>query len=265
MRRITKSIFSLVFFALILTLSAEAQRVRFPITFENIVPGETKVFLFTFTGDPYATDSLDTALGEKEIPNIPLPGNIFYVWTVAPIQEPLWLSPNEVLKTPVGESGLVVHDVRVNWNGGRLELIWRQPIPSQIDSIWVTDGFSEWPDNFLKQKVVPGERFISENPAITRLRVMIWYNGTPTSVEEENTQTSIQLTPNPVIDRLSISNMVNGPKTIRLFDLSGTTVSTSLVEQEHTSIDVSSYAPGLYVVSVSDSFGTTTTLPFVKQ
>lgn len=265
MRQTIRTIVVIAICALTLSASADAQRIRFPITFENIIPGETKTFLFTFFGDPYASDSLDTELGEKEIPDIPLPGDVFYVWTVAPIQTSMWLSPNEVRKSPTGEPNLVVHDVRVNWNGGRLELIWRQLMPSQIDSIWITDGFSEWPDNFLKQKVVPGEKFVSENPAITRLRVMIWYNGSPTSVNEEVISNTATISPNPAIDKITLSQMEPGEKEIRIVDLTGTVVASHSVEQENETLDVSRFAPGMYVVSVSYSHGTTTMLPFVKQ
>ena len=229
------------------------------------IPGGTKRFLFTFTGDPYGSDSLDTELGEREIPDIPLPGDVFYVWTIAPIQESMWLSPNEVRRSPVGEPELVVYDVRVNWNGGKLELIWRQPMPSQIDSIWVTDGYSDWPDNFLRQKVVPGEKFETDNPAITRLRVMVWYNGTPTSVEEFESTQQASIAPNPTFGSATISNLTPGTKRVRVVSLAGVEVSAFTVEEEHSRVDLSSVAPGMYVVSVTDITGTTTVLPLVKQ
>jgi hypothetical protein len=136
-----------------------------------------------FGAHPQASDTADTALGEVEIPNIPPP--VFYVWTESPTPtERLWFSPKDYRKLLLGQLHRVDYDMHVNWNGGKLEINWSSPLPKGIDSIWITDGFSDFPTNFLAVKVEPGAKLQTDNPAIDRFSVIIWYNGVVLDVAE---------------------------------------------------------------------------------
>ncbi len=242
-----------------------AQRVTFPMIFENITPVGTKNFQFTFSADPAGTDSLDTDLGEREIPDIPLPGDIFYVWTVAPLETSMWLSPSDVREYARGEKSLVEYDVHVAWNGGRLEIIWRQPIPLQIDSIYVIDGFSDWPDNFIKVKVEQGVKLETDNPAFDKFKVLIWYNGITTSVQQARDVPAPRVFPNPATDRIMISDVPVGTTSYSVFDSFGRVVDQGTTPFDLVEIETTQWPSGYYVIRLSDNRSIVYSLPCIKQ
>ena len=251
---------------MIMPPSTFGQRVRYDLTFERRT-SETDRFLFTFAADPYATDDLDTSMGEKEIPDIPLPGDIFYVWTIAPISTAIWLSPIEIRPYPIGRDTMISYDTRVNWTGGTLEVFWTKPLPSQIDSIWITDGYSDFPDNFVKAKVETGTRLSTTNPAIDRFKVLIWYNGTTTSVDEERNSelATVKLYPNPTTDVLMIDNLSADAVELKIVNTFGQVIDTFNVGGTTQSVDLSDYAQGQYLLVVTSSNGFTSMHPFIRR
>jgi hypothetical protein len=254
-----------LFCCALLAPSAVAQRVSFDITFEKRTPSSTDRFLFTFSADPYATDGVDTALSEREIPPIPLPGDVFYVWTVAPTAETIWLSPLDVRHYPADTGGLVTYNVRVNWNGGTLEAFWPRPLPRQIDSIWITDGYSDFPDNFLKVKVESGKRMSTTNPAMERFRVLIWYNGLPTSVQEQAGGSPLALYPNPVDEVLHLASEMDMVGDVKIVSAMGHVIPSAYVDDAVRTIDVSALASGMYMVVFTEANGTIHSHPFIKR
>jgi len=244
-----------------------AQQIPYTITYELRTGDETKRFSFTYAAHTEGTDDVDTALGEVEIPNIPLPGDIFYVWTVAPLTEPIWLSPLDVRKYEIGAATRVDFDTRVNWSGGTLELFWTKPLPAEIDSIWITDGFSDFPDNFVSQKVVPGERLTTTNPAITRFKVLIWYNGIATSVahEADLRANDLSVYPNPAEHELHVGRFMEGAKEIRIVNMFGQLVSSLTVNADPVHFDISNLAVGQYIIMVTLGDGTVSSHPFIKR
>lgn len=84
---------------------------------------------------------------------------------------------------------------------------------------------------------------------------------------EENTTSSLEVYPNPVKDELTIANLtVEGNATIRIVDLQGKVVYTSVVSDQagNYTLDVSKYENGVYVVEVI-SANSTQQVRVVKQ
>lgn len=245
------------------TFSATAQKTEFRLTVKNVTPVSTKSFNFTVAAHPDATDGLDTALGEVEIPDIPLPGDIFYVWTIAPTQEAIWLSPIDIRTFKIGEPSYANHDMRVNWTGGRLEITWGNTLPPSIDSMYITDGYTEFPNNVVKTKVTPGAKFQTDNPALDRFRILVWYNGVATSVAEEvTTAPDVQFFPHPVRETLHLAGLEPG-QLIKIMDVRGQVFTTTSVEASTASIAVNDLPPGTYLLSVIDNNGNIRSTPFI--
>ncbi len=242
-----------------------AQKVQFRLTVKNITPIATKTFYFTVAADPAGTDSLDSDLGEVEIPDIPLPGDIFYVWTIAPTQAAMWLSPLDVRRYEQGVPTKADHDLRVNWNGGKLEIGWSGPLPAEIDSMYITDGFSDFPNNIVKTKVGPGTVFSTENPAINRFRVLVWYNGATTSVSEFVTnQSDYGFYPNPVHEVLHFAHSGQFQE-LSLLNAQGVVLRNWVGDQLPDLVSFNDFASGVYMMKTTNAHGEVSLTPIVHH
>jgi len=249
---------------LALSVAGYAQEFAVPIR-ATLNVGSTKTFIYTFGADRAATDSLDRELGEKEIPTLRPPGDIFYVWTVPPTEELIWLSPLDLRPYTIDAPSVIEYRVQVNWFGGVLTFSYGStPLPSQIDSMYIVDGYTEFPDNVLKMKVEPGASIQTNNPAFEEFKVLIWCNGTTTSVAEERSAQPLSLYPNPTSDAI----MIRGDKVVgsevQIVSCTGEILDRSKISVSEPMIPVSHLAPGWYGARVLTSEGVTI-LPFVRQ
>lgn len=244
--------------------SATAQEITMPVK-ASLFAGETKTFIFTFAADRTASDSIDAHLGEFEIPSLPLPGDIFYVWTVAPTEEVIWISPMDVREYVIGEASLVEYDVHVNWSGGRLEFAFgTNPLPAQIDSMYMVDGYSEFPDNILSVKVEPGATFETDNPAFEQFKLLVWFNGTTTSVDEQSAFSDVSLYPNPASDAVTVGDLPGTPVQVQIVTGQGQVLDTFTSSATSFSVPVEALAPGMYALRIVDAKGARV-LPFIRQ
>ncbi len=231
---------------------------------KNSTPVGSKTFTFVFGAHTGGSDSVDAELGEVEIPSIPLPGNIFYVWTVAPTQEPIWLSPKEVRKLQLGLQHREDYALEVNWTGGDLEFTWPSPLPRGIDSIWITDGYSDFPNNFLAAKVEPGASLKTSNTALERFTVIFWFNGIVLDVEDPNSEDLVErgfgrcackpinMYPNPAYSYGRVTGISENDQRITVTDLHGRKV---LELPTNTLVDLQALPQGMYVLHATDAHG----------
>lgn len=240
-----------------------AQMVEFPISFINVLPGGSKGQLFTFAAHPLATAEVDTALGEREIPSIPPPAGIFIVYTVPPSSEYLWLSPKDVRQMKPGIRFREDYDVNILWNGGRLDVTWDYPMPELIDSAYLVDAFTDFPDNFVKVKIGPGTSYSTDNSARTRFKVLVWYNGTTTSVDNDE-QDLVSVYPNPSSDHLEVRGVFEG-SIVSVFDMNGAQLTEQRATTDHVTLDTSRMVTGVYGLRVVAPNGNITFRTVVRQ
>ncbi len=264
---------------------AVAQKPELQVEVRNVTPVGTKTFPFLVGAHPDGSDSVDTEIGETEIPSIPLPGNIFYVWSVAPTTETYWLSPKEYRKLRVGEQHREDYDVRVNWSGGSLEIRWPGPLPPEMDSVWVTDGYSDFPDNFVAVKVQEGSMFQTVNPAFTRFKIIVWYNAKTISVNDNNAvnethreanYSSITIVPHPIHENGEIRGLPHDVSSLILYDIHGNAVMTvpglenakdmvQLGESMILNFSMAGLSSGMYSLIVTDTQGRVFRYPILHQ
>ena len=258
-----------------------AQKPEIQIEFKNTTPNGTKTFAFTVGAHPQATDLLDTLVGEREIPSLPLPGNIFYVWAVAPTNEVMWFSPKEYRKLLLGQKHLVVYDITVAWTGGSLSISQTGQMPELVDSAWIVDGYSDFPNNFLSVKLQPGAVLETPNPSVKNFNIMVWYNATSSTVSSSgNARTrqecpALSLYPNPAHDILTVATRSAENTQFELFNIRGemqpkpltssyVTNSAGTVEGV-TTIRLEALPPGVYLLNVTGDGNTQCIVPFVKE
>lgn len=231
-----------------------AQRAEFQLVARNTTPIATKEFSFILGADVRATDGVDTALGEVEIPTIPLPGDIFYVWTrIVTNGEEIWLSPKD-LRPLQPARYLDTFELNVQWTGGKMDIRWPGVQPPYIDSAYIIDAVLDFPNNLFKYKLWTSEIAETNNPALDKFRVLVWYDARSLSVHEAETKHDVQVAPVPFSDQISVRGQ-GAVGTLRLYDAQGRIVASAELAGSDVSIPTAHLARGPYIVELMGTDG----------
>lgn len=240
-----------------------AQTVEFPVTFKNVTPVQTRTFPFTIAAHPQASDTIDPQFGEVEIPNLGFPGDVFYVWSLPPLDEVLWFSPKDIRELRAGQQFREDYRIEVNWTGGSLEVAVMSPLPSTyIDSVVIVDDYTDYPDNILRYKVGVDEPIKTTNVAIRKFRVIVFYNALAVSVAEEH-MSPLTVYPNPTTDQITLIGL-EGASELRIASGTGEVIRTLPVDGERVSVDCAGLPAGTYYVTTESVSGRMLRTMFVK-
>lgn len=246
---------------LVTSIVATAQQVSIPLAISNTVNEQTKTAVLTLAAHPNGTNELDTALGEREIPTLPPPAGVFIAYTIPPSSEFLWLSPLDVRKLEIGQQHRVEYTIGMTWNAGKLDISWG-PIPSLVDSAYIIDVVSDFPDNFIKVKLEPNKSYSTINTAITKLKLLVWYNATSLDVTDE--ASSLRLYPIPFGDELIIDGATIGSH-FNVVDVSGSVIFTGTVDQQQQILHTAALPTGMYVLQLRDLDGNVITRKLLRR
>lgn len=240
---------------------ARAQQVEIPIAIANTVNDQTKTAVLTVAAHPKGTNELDTALGEREIPTLPPPAGVFIAYTIPPSAEYLWLSPLDVRKLEVGKQHLVEYTIGMTWNAGKLDVSWG-PIPNLVDSAYLVDVVSDFPDNFIKVKLEPNKTYSTINTAITKLKLLVWYNATSLNVAED--ASSLRLYPVPFDEELIVEGASIG-SIFNVVDVSGSVIFTGTIDQQRQIIRTAELPTGMYALQLRNHDGSVVTRKLLRR
>lgn len=244
--------------------SVTAQRVEFQIVAVNTTPIATSEASMILGADASATDSADLDLGEREIPPIPLPGNIFYMWTTVQLpDEEIWLNPKDLRTFHVGPF-LDTFELRVQWTGGKLEFRWPGIKPELIDSAYIIDAVFDFPNNVFKHKLWTSGVAETSNPSIQKYRVLVWFKGRPVSVRHDDQLSGVVISPMPFHESLRILQGAMA-ETVRLFDTQGRLVVHQRIIHTDAVIPTAHLAPGPYIVELTSANGTVRRQLVIRQ
>lgn len=248
----------------LLTLQmATAQEVGFSLTLTNVLPNARPSGTFTFAAHPNATNGLDVELGEREIPSLPPPAGVFIIYTVPPTPDVLWLSPKDVRTMSADTQVRHEYDLNVTWNGGRLNITSAMRLPRGIDSAYLVDAITDFPNNFIKARIDSGAVFTTDNPAITRMKVLVWYAPTATSVDEEVVD-QVSIAPNPTSDIVHVRGCVPG-SSIHVVSTLGVEFVTARAEGTTVIIPVQTLPIGAYIVRAIHPNGRTSQQTMIRR
>ena len=221
----------------------------------------SKSCVITVAANPKATVELDTSLGEREIPSLPPPAGVFIVYSIPPSKDYMWLSPIDIRPLELGKQQLVEYTIGMTWNAGKINVSWG-PIPSLIDSAYIVDVVSDFPNNFIKVKLEPGKSYETINTAITKLKVLVWYNATTLNIHEETS--GILVYPVPCTDRIIVSGAPTGGL-FNIIDVSGAVISSGVISQDQQEVSTAQLPIGMYLLRVYTDGGTAYLRKFIRQ
>ncbi len=265
MRTAVTTILFAYFSANMLAQSWTDRGVEVPFTFRNVLPTKTSAFGFTAAANIYGTVDIDTILKEQEIPSLPPPAGVFIVYSVPPTPDYKWISPIDIRPLTEGKQYVEIYEIGVTWNGGTLEIERGQGYRNgYVDSVYITDVITDFPDNFIKKKMDVGTVFTTSNSAITKLRIRVWYDARVVSTPPDFTTDSPRLFPQPAESILWVKGAKNG-SSIRILDVTGRTrqIVDNLADVE--SIDLSSLDAGMYLAVISEPQGAVHSSMFLRR
>lgn len=259
---------SAIFICLTATLSAQSwwdRGVEVPFTFRNTLPTKTSVFGFTAAANIHGTVDIDTILKEQEIPSLPPPAGVFIVYSVPPTADYKWISPMDIRPLTEGKQYVETYDIGVTWNGGTLEIERNQGYRNEyVDSVYVTDVITDFPNNFVKKKMDVGTVFSTSNSAITKLRIMVWYDARVVSVPSDLSRRILSFYPQPAETTLWVKGAKHG-SSIRIVDVTGRTRQVMDNVSDATGIDLSSLETGAYIAVISEPQGAVHSSMFMRR
>ncbi len=255
-----------IFFLLTILVSlqwAVSQEVSFTLTVANIQPSTRSSGTITLGGHPSATNGLDAGLGEREIPSLPPPAGVFIIYTVPPAADYIWLSPKDLRKLPTDSSVRHEYDLNVTWTSGRLDISMTQLLHSGIDSAYIVDAITDFPNNFIKAKVDTGMIYTTTNTAIRRLKVLVWYRPGTTGVDDQPVS-SFLIAPNPASDVATISG-ITPDSFVDVYTVDGSRIRSQRSQSSSITLQVQDLPVGVYAVRVVDPQGRTTQQLMIRR
>ena len=243
------------------TISALAQNGEFRLGAINTTPIGTNESYMTLGVASNATLGLDTALGEVEIPGPP-PSGVFMWSEVQLPTERIALNPKD-LRPLRNERYIDTVELRVQWSGGSLGFVSPGVKPAIIDSAYIVDAVLDFPNNVFKKKLWSGDNTTTNNPGIGRFRLLIWYNGTASSITE-SPETQVVLGPVPFNDVLRVQGQ-GAMQHLRLIDMQGQIVVSDVIDNGSAVISTAHLPAGPYIVELTDANGARQRRMVVRQ
>ena len=251
----------------LLLCQASAQRTDIPINVTRINPIANNTRTFYFSADVRATLGKDTALDEREIPTIPPPADIFYLWTEVFTPERMWLSPLDIRQLR-GEKYLEEYHLHVAWQGQKLLFALQSGLPAFVDSVYLIDDYSDWPNNFVMFKMESGQQYEVTNDAIVNFVVRVYYDGTSLGVRDQQVaSTALTIAPNPVSsDVIDVLELSANATTLDVIDVRGVVCASFDVTGGYAKgLAVGNLPSGAYVLVERRSNGSMRQCMFIRQ
>lgn len=262
------AVISAMFICLTVSMSAQSwwkRGVEVPFAFRNVLPTKTSSFGFTAAANIHGTVDIDTILKEQEIPSLPPPAGVFIVYSVPPTPDYKWISPIDIRPLTEGKQFVEIYEIGVTWNGGTLEIERGQGyLNGYVDSVYITDVITDFPNNFIKKKMDVGTVFSTSNSAITKLRIMVWYDARVVSATSELTVSTPVLYPQPAESVLWVKGAQYG-SSIRILDVTGRTRLITDNLSDLAGIDLSTLDTGTYLALISEPQGAVHSSMFIRR
>lgn len=203
---------------------------------------------------PNATEKMDTAYQEYEIPDFPFPSGIFTavcltydssekkdIWSYRSIYGP----PKDQMKFMIKYRFRVFYgysdSVKMSWG----------TLPDIIDSAILSDNFGGYR---LKVNMKEKQSVVNKESLLDNFEVMVYYNLNKLGIRAHN-NIPVDIYPNPTKDFISINSSEQISK-IEICNFFGNCLFSKLIDNNFSKIDLSQLPEGVYFVKLyqNDNF-----------
>jgi len=203
-----------------------------------------------------ATNSLDTALGELELPPFPPPEGIHAGFDFLDTnQGENIISYLDLRPFPENEYDTVKFVLQTFKGAGDKLTLWWHPIGPEIQSAFIVDKITE--GTLIRINMKDSSKAEIDNEFIERFLFLIIYNPN-TSVEEDESNdvidNELNVFPLEFTDRVTISCDISFSR-YELYNLYGSLAAKGMIMNGHADIALNAAAPGIYFIAVYDSTG----------
>ncbi|MFH1051320.1 MAG: T9SS type A sorting domain-containing protein [bacterium] len=209
-----------------------------------------------------ATNNVDTALGERMLPEMPPPGDIYVIFFITDSSDmKRYQSYVDFRPIPEETQFLKYYRFKVENLSTSYTISWSK-IGNYIDSAFVRDIVN---GSYVNVDMKAQESFYVENFGMDQFNIVVYYNKNYVDVNENsnnNVKENVALYPNPVSSELKF--FCDGEhKKYKLLNSAGIEILGAETKVQN-SIDMTSYSPGLYFLYVEDDNGLITVKKFIK-
>jgi hypothetical protein len=210
-----------------------------------------------------ATEFLDTALGEMDLPQFPPPDELHAILfitdssTMERIHSYIDFRP-----IPQEEQFVGYYKFRIYNLGNSFTISWSK-IQNYIDSAYIRDIAT---GNIVNVDMKSKESFWVENYGMDQFNIVVYYNKNFVDVNEnlDNiVSEKVNIYPNPVGEELKFACDVT-QKRYKLINSAGFELAKGATDVEINQVGMSSYPRGLYFLSVEDINGRVIVKKFIK-
>lgn len=236
-------------FTLVITIPIKSQITK-PLLFNIVLDnGFNKPWHNLVLGvAPDASEKMDSAYQESEIPDFPFPSGVFTAVCLtydSTEKKDIWSYRSIFGPTGDGRKFMVRYKFRVFYgNSNYVKMSWL-PLPEEIDSAIIQDSFGgyKFKANMKQTNEARNNEILVEN-----FDVFVYYNFTNVSVDDQNSQ-YLQVYPNPVSDYIYVKSMFS-IKMIEVCNIYGFQLFNINTENSETKIDLSSLRSGIYFLKL---------------
>jgi hypothetical protein len=236
--------------------------ITIPVVFKDTGP-QGQDFVLTFGIDSRATDCIDTALDERDLPPPP-PGFL-------PVILPGCLDSNA--GTPISlhkdyraippDSTIFSKTYRCliyrGENRQPVNLRWDNNLPSGVDSAAILIEFVDTVNMRAQSE------YVLDNQFVTELYIRVYYHLTTVGVAEDNISRHISLFPLPAEDNISVKAEGYEGGTYELYSIEGNRLQTGTIHYPEFRLATGNLPAGVYLLQLYDARGRSRLMRFVRQ
>lgn len=257
--------FVLPFSIILLLLVAASEGFSYELTKTRLYLTTTKGYKMDqiiFGINRNASNSLDTSLGENEVPPFLPPEGMMAGFVIFDTtqQENIW-TYMDLRPFQKSDTSWVYHKLDCLLNGGDILTIRWNPIGPEIDSIFIIDLFSN--GFMVNQDMKKVNQITMPNEFIKSFQIKVKYPNTPDFVEYQTDETNNITINNPVKTILSLKSkeMIN---CIRVIDELGIELITKEIQSTTAVIQMDGIQSGIYFVIINYANSTSIVKKIIK-
>ena len=199
-----------------------------------------------------ATNYLDTALGEAELPPFPPPEGIHAGFMfLDTTQDQIIMSYKDLRPYPENIGDTVKYVLQVMKGAGDIITFSWHPLGPEITSAVIVDKMTQ--GTLVSVNMKDSSKATIDNEFIERFEIWVVYEPT-TSVEKTENFTDLNVLPVEFTDRITIKGDTKYVS-YKIYNINGSLVKWGDLEAGYADIDFNAAGPGIYFITVFDKKG----------